>query len=129
MAKLTGGHISLVEQIDEERHRKIYGGDYNTMTVTPYEEQENVSVRFARLEKAAIREERVSHIWRVLGIGLGLLALTAVQIVLVLLGMKLGMSFEWSALIIILLNINIVSLAAVSWMPKDTPEVDIRVAL
>ena len=67
----------------------------------------DVAALLSRLEVDQAREEDRRSFWRGVGTGLGIISVICAQVVLVLLGMKLGMSFEWAALLTVLLTINV----------------------
>ena len=111
---IIGGSDEFTQEDIAKLQRKV-----NALNTAPaLDTMENVEAAFNNLEAIRAAEKQVhdEELWvgirRAVGIGVGLFTLTTVQVVLVLLGMKLGMSFEWSALIVVLLNINIGGLAA-----------------
>lgn len=91
------------EGTDDLRAKAQAARGVGTSEITP----ETIEALLSKLEKDQTKEEHTATIWRALGTVLGYAALITVQIALVLLGMKLGMSFEWAALLVILTTLNI----------------------
>jgi len=106
-----GGHIiGSGEDVELTIHRKVRAlntdpGSYEGEDVeAAFNELEAIRAAEAQVKK----EERNEGIWRAISIGVGLIVLTTIQVFLVLLGMRwFGMPFEYAALTVVLLNINI----------------------
>ena len=106
-----GGHTIGGSDEDVLRiHRKVraLNTDPGSYEAENAEEMFNELDAIRAAEAQVKKEYRHEGIRRGVSIGVGLIALTTIQVFLVLVGMKwFGMPFEWAALTVVLLNINI----------------------